>query len=313
LNTYLEDAYRAGARFVTRAKALRIHTHDGRAERVEATVSGDDGHVRALDVFARQIVVACGALETPALLLRSGIGGPALGRYLHLHPTVGISGRYAEDQRAWWGPAQAGLSDHFLRLDRDHGILIECGHHSLQVAATAVPWQSGRAHKELMFDMRHYAGMIAITRDRGHGRVTLDQQGEAMAFYPLQAQEDLALIQRGIRELCLLHEAAGAERILGLADGGIQFWQRGQQLERFIREIGGAPSEWLPQQLFSAHQMGSARMGTDPHTSVAQPSGELHDVRGVWIGDTSAFPTSVGVNPMVTCMALAARTARFIG
>ena len=50
----------------------------------------------------------------------------------------------------------------------------------------------------------------------------------------------------------------------------------------------------------------------DPHTSVAQPSGELHDVRGVWIGDTSAFPSSVGVNPMVTCMALASRTAQRI-
>jgi choline dehydrogenase-like flavoprotein len=63
------------------------------------------------------------------------------------------------------------------------------------------------------------------------------------------------------------------------------------------------------QALFSAHQMGSARTGTDPSTSVAGPYGELHDVKGVWIGDTSAFPTALGVNPMVTCMALARRTA----
>jgi choline dehydrogenase-like flavoprotein len=62
--------------------------------------------------------------------------------------------------------------------------------------------------------------------------------------------------------------------------------------------------------LGSAHQMGSARLGTDPATSVARPTGELHDVSGVWIGDTSAFPTALGVNPMVTCMALARRTAR---
>jgi choline dehydrogenase-like flavoprotein len=163
-----------------------------------------------------------------------------------------------------------------------------------------------------MHDLRYYAGMIAIMRDRGHGQITLDAQGEAVAWYPLQTKEDLALLQRGVRELCLLHEAAGAERILGLADGGIQFWNRGDDLARFIREIGGAPGPFIPQQLFSAHQMGSARMGSDPRTSVAQPSGELHDVRGVWIGDTSAFPTALGVNPMVTCMALAARTAGFI-
>jgi choline dehydrogenase-like flavoprotein len=55
--------------------------------------------------------------------------------------------------------------------------------------------------------------------------------------------------------------------------------------------------------------MGGARIGTDPLTSVAKPSGELHDVSGVWIGDTSVFPTALGVNPMVTCMAMARRTA----
>ena len=55
--------------------------------------------------------------------------------------------------------------------------------------------------------------------------------------------------------------------------------------------------------------MGTARMGTDPQTSVANPFGELHDVKGVWIGDGSAFPTSSGTNPMITIMALARRTA----
>ena len=69
--------------------------------------------------------------------------------------------------------------------------------------------------------------------------------------------------------------------------------------------FGGVP-------MYSGHQMGSARMGTDPVTGVAQPTGELHDVAGVWIGDTSAFPTCSGVNPMVSCMALARRTANFI-
>ena len=63
------------------------------------------------------------------------------------------------------------------------------------------------------------------------------------------------------------------------------------------------------QKLFSAHQMGSCRMGTDRSTSVADPWGELHDVKGVFIGDGSAFPTSSGTNPMVSIMALAHRTA----
>jgi choline dehydrogenase-like flavoprotein len=58
--------------------------------------------------------------------------------------------------------------------------------------------------------------------------------------------------------------------------------------------------------------MGSCRMGVDPDTSVAGPWGELHHVKGVWIGDASAFPTASGVNPMITIMALAHRTAEAI-
>ena len=64
--------------------------------------------------------------------------------------------------------------------------------------------------------------------------------------------------------------------------------------------------------LFTAHQMGSARMGADPATSVADPRGELHDTPGVWVGDASAFPTASGTNPMISVMALAHRTATTI-
>ena len=64
--------------------------------------------------------------------------------------------------------------------------------------------------------------------------------------------------------------------------------------------------------IFSAHQMSSCRMGTDPETSVANPSGELHDTPGVYIGDASAMPTASGANPMISTMALAHRTAEII-
>jgi choline dehydrogenase-like flavoprotein len=64
--------------------------------------------------------------------------------------------------------------------------------------------------------------------------------------------------------------------------------------------------------VFSAHQMGSCRMGPDPASSVANPWGELHDTPGVWVGDASAFPTASGTNPMITIMALAQRTAEAI-
>jgi choline dehydrogenase-like flavoprotein len=86
-------------------------------------------------------------------------------------------------------------------------------------------------------------------------------------------------------------------------------WRRGDDLERFVERLARVPLRAGGQKLFSAHQMGTCRMGTDPQASVAGPFGELHDVKGVWIGDGSAFPTPSGTNPMVTIMALARRTA----
>lgn len=312
LNTYLDDAYLGGAQIIVGARAERILTSEGAAAGVVARCTGDGGRVHTLTVRASRVVVACGALETPALLLRSNIGGRAVGKYLHLHPSVALSGVYEGDQRAWWGPPQAGLSDQLLRLEDDHGLLFECVHHSLMTAATALPWRSGAEHKELMLEASRYATFVAILRDRGFGRVTVDERGEAVPYYPVEDVFDIRHLSRGIRELALLHEAAGAERIIGLANDALQTWHRGEDLEKFIASVAGTEEQPLPQQLFSAHQMGTARMGRDPDTSVAKPSGELHDTRGVYIGDTSAFPTALGVNPMVTCMALAARTAEYI-
>jgi choline dehydrogenase-like flavoprotein len=89
-------------------------------------------------------------------------------------------------------------------------------------------------------------------------------------------------------------------------------WRFGDDLEAFIDKAQRVPLRAGGQRLFSAHQMGSCRMGKDPATSVANPWGELHDVPGVSIGDGSAFPTPTGTNPMVSIMALAHRTAEAI-
>jgi choline dehydrogenase-like flavoprotein len=105
-----------------------------------------------------------------------------------------------------------------------------------------------------------------------------------------------------------LHEAAGAERIIAMARG-MRGWERGEDVERFIAAISSSSLAPRDHGIFSAHQMGSCRMGSDPQTSVADPFGELHDTKGVWIGDASAFPSASGTNPMITIMALARRTA----
>jgi len=107
---------------------------------------------------------------------------------------------------------------------------------------------------------------------------------------------------------------AGAERRRRPPAGGAGTWSwhistKGDDFDLYLAQLESAGYERNEVTCFTAHQMGSCRMGSDPATSVADGRGELHDVPGVWIGDASAFPTAPGVNPMVSIMALAHRTA----
>ena len=309
--TYLADAQESGAELVADCRAEQIVVEDGRAVGVEAAYLGPDGRTARVVVRAAQVVVACGSIESPALLVRSGIGGAAVGDHLRLHPTGAVIGHYEEGQRPWWGPPQGAISHQFADLEDGYGFLIECPHHTTGLAAAAGAWESGRRHKELMLEWARTASFINLTRDRGHGRVTVDATGMAVPEYRLADEVDVRHFRRGLVEMIRLHEAAGARRIITLARKPT-IWERGEDVEAFIDEVMRGSLAPREHGIFSAHQMGTCRMGTDPQTSVAGPWGELHDTPGVWIGDASAFPTSSGTNPMITIMALAHRTAEAI-
>lgn len=309
LKTFLQDAVDAGARIYARTKGDRILVEEGRAVGVQATYTDPDtGETRPVHVRARQVVAACGALETPALLLRSGIGGPDTGHHLHLHPVGVACGMYDTPQDPWLGPGQAGLVDDFLGYEEGYGFLVEGSQHALGLFAGVVPWQSARVDKDLLLRTRCRVDFICLVQDRGSGRVTIDERGEAVHHYPISDELDRKHFLEAVSTAARIHAAAGAEQIFVNGQQAAP-WRRGEDLEEFLARITAEGIGFGGLTVFSAHPSGSARMGTDPRTSVAGPTGELHDTQGVWIGDTSIFPTSSGVNPMVTCMSLARRTA----
>jgi choline dehydrogenase-like flavoprotein len=133
----------------------------------------------------------------------------------------------------------------------------------------------------------------------------------AVPWYSLTDELDIRNTHRALAAQARLHEAAGAQQVVALA-AGAPSWRRGDDLDAFIARVARIPLRAGGWKLFSAHQMGTCRMGTDPARSVADPWGELHDTKGVWVGDASAFPTSSGTNPMITIMALAHRNAEAV-
>jgi choline dehydrogenase-like flavoprotein len=310
--TFLADARERGAELIARCFAERVLTEGGRAAGVEAVYADpESGRSARVTVRAPRVVVACGALESPALLLRSGIGGPAVGQNLRLHPCTAVGGLYESETRAWWGAPQAALIDEFANVEDGHGFLIESTQYATGTAAAATPFVSGEQHKQAMCDLPFGATFIGLVRDHGSGQVTIDEAGQAVPWYSLTDPQDVRTTHRALEAQVRLHVAAGARQIAALA-AGVPTWRVGDDVDRFIERLRRVPLRAGGFRLFAAHQMGTCRMGGDPQTSVANPYGELHDTPGVWIGDASAFPTSSGTNPMITIMALAHRTGEAI-
>jgi choline dehydrogenase-like flavoprotein len=309
--TWLLDAVEHDADIVIRCRAQRVLVENGRAAGVEAIYEPPGEEPRSLIVRASTVVVACGALESPALLLRSGIGGPAVGQYLRLHPALAVFGTYPNEQNAFLGAPHAGLSHEFENVENGYGFLIEGAQYTPGLTGSAIPWTSAAEHKEMMTTVPNGASFITLLRDRGHGSVTVDANGESVPWYDVTDELDQRILRLSIEKLSRLHHAAGAVQIASLG-AGLPMWRYGDDLDAFIEKAQRVPLRAGGQRLFSAHQMGTCRMGTDPATSVANPWGELHDMKGIWIGDGSAFPTPTGTNPMVSIMALARRTAEAI-
>jgi choline dehydrogenase-like flavoprotein len=310
--TYLADARQHGAEVIVRCFAQRVLVEGGRAAGVEALYADlETGRTARVTVRAPRVVVACGALESPALLLRSGIGGPAVGENLRLHPCTAVGGQYEAETRAWWGAPQAALVDEFANVEDGYGFLIESTQYATGTAAAATPFVSGADHKQAMSELPFGATFIGLVRDHGAGRVTIDEAGQAVPWYSLTDPQDVRTTHRALEAQVRLHVAAGARRIAALA-AGMPEWRVGDDVDRYVERLRRVPLRAGGFRLFAAHQMGTCRMGSDPQTSVANPYGELHDTPGVWIGDASAFPTPSGTNPMITIMALAHRTGEAI-
>jgi len=307
--TFLLDAYRNGAKIIVHCRADRILVEQGRAAGVEATYDDSQGRRTKLTVRAPQVVAACGSLETPALLLRSGIGGPNVGKFFRVQPGGAVYGVYKEKQKGWWGSPMTTNCEQFTNTGDGFGFYMEIPAFGPGFVASVIPWTSAQGHKELITKVPHISTFIWFLRDKGSGQITLDKTGNSVASYALTDETDQKNFRHATAEAIRIHEAAGAQEILYGVGKTLHSWKRGQNLESYIQSIMKQPLLDGAQPMISAHQLCSCRMGKDPATSVADTNGELRDVKGVWIGDGSACPTSLGANPMVTIMALAERTA----
>ncbi len=306
VKTWLADAHQAGARLITRTKVSRVLI-DGGAARGVAGVT-DDGH--HLTVRSKAVIAACGALHTPALLKRSGLTNPNIGKNLKLHPATAVMGIFDEELKPWEGVMQALYSDQYRNLHDGYGLKYEtaAGHPHLMLQF--IPWTGQRAHFELMQALSNTVPLGVLLRDRDGGEVRVGRDGEPIIRYKL-SEFDAGHMRTGIDGAAQIFEAAGAQRIYSPQTRWVAYepGHNGSR-EQFMAEAdaAGYGAGQLP--LGSFHIMGTARMGGSSATSACDPAGQTWDARDLYVCDGSTFPSASGVNPQISIESIAHMTAR---
>ena len=316
MKTYLQDAFDHGARIIVHCSADKVLIESGRAVGVEAHVTGGEKTYK-VTVRAKAVIVAAGSIHSPAVLIRSGLENRHIGRHLYVHPVSTITGIYPEKVYPWQGVMQSAYSREYAHLDGNYGYVLEVPPVHPGLIGLSTPWYSAREYREQLAQAANFATIIVLTRDKGEGTVTVDRDGEPVIDYVVSAYDRKHLLH-GLRQAARVHFAAGANAINSLhnkrtrldrPENGMVSEQQFREFDRQLERHGMAVNSIM---MFTAHQMGTCRMGADHTTSVTNEHGEVHGVKNLFVCDGSLFPAPSGVNPMLSIMGLAHRASQYI-
>ena len=304
--SYLPLAVEAGARIYAHCRVRRVR-HDGvRATGVEAAIiDPETGRERGtLEVRAGTVVVAAGAVYTPMLLQQSGLGGISrqLGRNLRIHPGAGAMAMFDEELRAWRGTMQSYHVDERLRTD---GIILEATMPppGISYSAGALPFYGEKLVQHVV-DYPRMASVGMMVSDHTSGRVLRRPGGRPLMYYNMGKDETRRMAE-AVKMAGELYFAAGAREFYPIL--------RGHPVMRSVQEVREIDPRRVKAgdlKLSAYHPMGTARMGEDPSQAVVDSYGRSFACEGLYVCDTSLFPSSTAVNPQLTLMATAHRVGR---
>lgn len=300
--SYLPRAIEAGAQVFSDCLVEKVTIRNGRAVGVEGRIkNGPRGTAGGnLRVRAKRVVVACGGIHTPALLHASGFSPirTQIGKNLTLHPGFRVYARFDEPVRGWSGSLQSAYSNHF---EHERLTMVSLFVPPAVIAAT-MPG-SGPRHAKLAAHVPNIAMFGALIHDDGGGYVVRNPLDREPLLVYRATKEDRAAMRNGIRRIGETFLAAGARElflpILGLDGLSPDAFRKldldSVSLKRF--------------ECASQHPLGTCRMGVSKDHSGTDLDGKVWGVEELYVADGSIVPSSLGVNPQLTIMALATRVA----
>jgi choline dehydrogenase-like flavoprotein len=317
LVTYVPDAVKRGVRLVHHCRVETLELEGDGATRTAVGARATIGPRREgsrpnllapgpVRFRAGLVIVAAGAIESPALLQRSGHPDPhdRLGRGLVLHPSLGIIGLHEHQVAAGTGIEGTMYSDHFVA---SHGFFLQCLFAPLAAGACTLPG-FGPEHFALMRQLPRLGafGVMLLDGVSDQNRVVWDPIEQRPRIQYRLGRSDRARMRFAARLGVEVMFAAGAREVLLPSEepvGPLETpWFRHPSEAAYCSELALDPHSTV---VASSHAQGTVKMGEDPATSVVNARCESHQVQNLMVCDSSVFPTSCGVNPMLSVMTLA--------
>ncbi len=314
LVTTIPSALSLGATLVTRARADRLLFNGDSVANLSCTALDADGLAQTgkmINVRARHYVVSGGAINSPALLMRSKAPDPRglLGKRTFLHPTVISAALFEQKVDGFSGAPQTIYSDHFLdtqAIDGPIGYKLEAPPlHPLLFASTMHGF--GAQHTALMKQFPHTHVLLSLLRDGFHeqsvgGAVQLRDDGSPVLDYPIT---DFVWdgARRALLTMAEIQFAAGAKSVYPVHEmaQGYTNWASAK------KAIEALPYKPLLTRVVSAHVMGGCAMSDDARLGVVASNGRYHGVTNLSVHDGSLFPTSIGANPQLSIYGITAK------
>jgi len=315
LLTYIPDAVKSGMRLFANVRATKLIQENNQITSVIARVWDpikNRPNGQQITIHPKICVSACGAINGPALLLRSEINNNDLvGRRTFLHPVVGIASLFPEAIDGWYGAPQSVACHEFIDRGKDRiGFFIEAAPTHPILTATAAS-NFGLAQHGFMSKIYRTSFLIALQVDGvlegdNGGRVTVMSNGRIKLSYPtsIPLQESFKASMKACAQLSF---AAGAEEAHTLHSPPFKMISA-----KDIAQLDNMAYGSLKHGIFTAHQMGGLPMGNDPSNSVVNSQLQHHYINNLFVVDGSVFPTGLGVNPSQTIYALGHRAREHI-
>ncbi len=301
---FIPAASKLGAMVITSARVEKISTKRNVVKGVEGSFLDQKRAARTkFKIDAPVVIVCCGAIYTPYLLLRNRLANRSnqVGRNLHIHPAAKVVALFDDVVNSWNGVPQGYYVDDYA----DEGIMFEGFFLPPAILSFALP-AMGMKLKQYMADYSKMAGFGIMVTDSSHGRVIKGLDNSPLIFYNLN-KADTAKFVKGVEIAARVYFAAGAKKVL-LPIHGVGEVESPDDLQKLYKKKIHAGSL----ELSAFHPMGTCRMGDDPETSVVNSHLESHDVKGLFIADASVFPSSLGVNPQISIMTFSLLAANHI-